>query len=69
LTPLLGLIIKTSSKGPVFFIQKREGHRGKLFECIKFRTMILNEESDITMADDNDKRLTNFGKISKAFYS
>jgi putative colanic acid biosynthesis UDP-glucose lipid carrier transferase len=63
LTPLLGLIIKIASKGPVFFIQKREGHRGKIFECIKFRTMILNEESDITMADDNDKRLTKFGKF------
>ena len=63
LIPLLGLIIKLSSKGPIFFIQKREGHRGKLFECIKFRTMIVNEESDITMADDNDKRLTKFGKF------
>ena len=63
LTPLLGLIIKLSSKGPVFFIQKREGLRGKIFECIKFRTMILNKESDITMADNNDKRLTKFGKF------
>lgn len=63
LTPLLGLIIKISSKGPVFFVQKREGHRGIFFECIKFRTMVLNEESDITMADDNDKRLTKFGKF------
>ena len=63
LTPLLGLIIKISSKGPVFFVQKREGYRGKPFKCIKFRTMILNEESDTTMADDNDKRLTKFGKF------
>ena len=63
LTPLFGLIIKISSKGPVFFVQKREGYRGKPFECIKFRTMILNKESDITMADDNDKRLTKFGKF------
>jgi putative colanic acid biosynthesis UDP-glucose lipid carrier transferase len=63
LIPLLGLIIKSGSKGPIFFIQKREGYRGKLFECIKFRTMIVNEESDTTMADDNDKRLTKFGKF------
>jgi len=63
LTPLLGLIIKLSSKGPVFFIQKREGYRGMFFECIKFRTMIINEESDVTMADDDDKRLTKFGKF------
>jgi putative colanic acid biosynthesis UDP-glucose lipid carrier transferase len=63
LTPILGLIIKISSKGPVFFIQKREGHRGELFECIKFRTMIVNKESDIVMANDNDNRLTKFGKF------
>jgi putative colanic acid biosynthesis UDP-glucose lipid carrier transferase len=63
LTPLIGLFIKISSKGPVFFIQKREGFRGKTFDCIKFRSMIVNKESDITMADDNDMRLTKFGKF------
>ena len=52
-----------SSKGPVFFIQKREGYRGKIFECIKFRTMVPNSISDIKMADDNDERLTKFGKF------
>jgi len=35
LIPIIGIIIKLSSKGPVFFIQKREGYRGKIFECIK----------------------------------
>jgi len=63
LTPIIGIIIKLSSKGPVFFIQKREGYRGKLFECLKFRTMVPNTISDIKMADDNDDRLTNFGKF------
>jgi putative colanic acid biosynthesis UDP-glucose lipid carrier transferase len=63
LTPLLGLIIKLSSKGPVFFIQKREGHRGKIFECLKFRTMVLNDEADSKWADDNDLRLTKFGRF------
>ena len=63
LTPLLGLIIKISSKGPVFFVQKREGQRGKPFECIKFRTMVLNKESDTKWADDNDPRLTTFGRF------
>ena len=63
LTPLLGLIIKMSSKGPVFFVQKREGYRGKIFECLKFRTMFPNSMSDIKMADDNDERLTKFGKF------
>lgn len=63
LIPIIGIIIKLSSKGPVFFIQKREGYRGKIFECIKFRTMIPNSISDIKMADDNDERLTKFGKF------
>ena len=63
LTPIIGIIIKLSSKGPVFFIQKREGYRGKIFECVKFRTMVLNPMSDTKMADDNDLRLTKFGKF------
>ena len=63
LTPIIGIIIKLSSKGPVFFIQKREGRKGKIFECIKFRTMVSNPMTDIKMADDNDDRLTKFGKF------
>ena len=63
LIPIIGTIIKLSSKGSVFFIQKREGYRGKIFECIKFRTMVPNSMSDTKMADDNDDRLTKFGKF------
>jgi len=63
LIPIIGIIIKASSKGPVFFIQKREGYRGKIFECIKFRSMVPNSMADIKMADDNDDRLTKFGKF------
>ena len=63
LIPLLGLFIKLTSKGPTFFIQKREGYRGITFDCIKFRTMIVNSTSDTVMAKDNDKRLTKFGKF------
>ena len=61
--PLFGIIIKLTSKGPVLFIQKREGYRGKVFNCLKFRTMVLNSESDTKWADDNDSRLTVFGKF------
>lgn len=61
--PLFGLIIKSGSKGPVFFIQKREGYKGDFFACIKFRTMVVNTNSDTKWADDNDKRLTKFGKF------
>ena len=61
--PIFGLIIKLTSKGPVLFIQKRQGYRNKTFRCIKFRTMVPNTMSDIKMADDNDDRLTKFGKF------
>jgi len=61
--PLFGIIIKLTSKGPVLFIQKREGFKGKVFNCLKFRTMVLNSESDTKWADDNDSRLTVFGKF------
>lgn len=61
--PFFGIIIKISSKGPVFFIQKREGLKGSVFNCFKFRSMVVNSESDIKWADDNDKRLTKFGKF------
>ena len=61
--PLFGIIIKLTSKGPVLFKQKREGFKGKVFNCLKFRTMVLNSESDTKWADDNDSRLTVFGKF------
>ena len=61
--PLFGIIIKLSSKGPALFIQKREGFKGKVFNCLKFRTMVVNRFSDTKMADDDDKRLTKFGRF------
>ena len=61
--PLFGIIIKLTSKGPVLFVQKREGYKGKVFNCLKFRSMVINDISDSVMADDNDTRLTKFGKF------
>jgi len=61
--PIFGILIKISSKGPVFFIQKREGFRGTYFKCIKFRTMVVNLQADSKWADDNDERLTKIGKF------
>ena len=60
---IFGIIIKIQSKGPVFFIQKRHGVGGKIFNCIKFRTMVLNSQEDTKFADNNDERLTNFGRF------
>jgi lipopolysaccharide/colanic/teichoic acid biosynthesis glycosyltransferase len=36
--------IKASSKGPVFFVQQRIGYNGRVFKCLKFRTMVANAE-------------------------
>jgi len=60
---IFGIIIKIQSKGPVFFIQKRHGMGGKVFMCFKFRTMIQNTEEDTKYADNNDVRLTKFGRF------
>jgi exopolysaccharide production protein ExoY len=35
----IGVFIKLASPGPVFYVQKRIGYRGRRFNCIKFRTM------------------------------
>lgn len=42
--PLIALVIKLTSPGPVFFKDKRQGLHGKAFECIKFRTMLVGAD-------------------------
>ncbi len=63
LTPLLALIIKLESKGPVFFKQKRNGLDYKEFNCYKFRSMTLNEIADLEQVTKNDPRITKVGKF------
>ncbi len=63
ITPIIGLIIKIESRGPVFFKQTRNGIKFREFTCYKFRSMIENNDADIQQATKNDKRVTNIGKI------
>ena len=63
LFPILALMIKISSKGPVFFIQDRTGINNKTFKCYKFRTMAVNKESDTKQATKNDARITPLGSF------
>ena len=63
LTPILAILIKLSSKGPVFFIQKRTGQNNKSFNMIKFRTMTVNFEADEKQAVENDARVTAIGRF------
>jgi len=68
LFPIIALLIKIESKGPVFFIQKRTGLNGKSFYCYKFRTMIVNKEADRLQVQPGDKRITRFGHFLRNYY-
>ena len=75
----IALLVKLSSRGPIFFLQKRVGKNKKTFNCIKFRTMhpeaedilenlILNDEAlrkefEETHKLKNDPWITNIGKF------
>jgi putative colanic acid biosynthesis UDP-glucose lipid carrier transferase len=63
LLPILMLLIKLDSRGPVLFKQKRVGFLGKVFWCYKLRTMYINREADIRQASENDPRITRIGKF------
>jgi putative colanic acid biosysnthesis UDP-glucose lipid carrier transferase len=61
--PLMAIIIKLTSKGPVFFIQKRSGIKNKSFSVIKFRTMYVNSDAHYKQATRHDQRITPIGKL------
>lgn len=67
LLPLIALMIKLDSKGPVFFLQKRTGKGGKGFTCYKLRTMVLNREADLWPAVENDRRITRVGAVLRKY--
>lgn len=62
---IVGLAIKTSSSGPVFFKQKRSGEDGREFWCYKFRSMRVNAQSDILQAGEHDPRKTRIGNLMR----
>ena len=66
--PLLAIIIKLSSKGPIFFKQERWGLNNKRITCYKFRSMYkessdLDEDGNFQQAQKDDPRITLIGKI------
>jgi putative colanic acid biosysnthesis UDP-glucose lipid carrier transferase len=65
LIPIMALFIKSDSRGPVFFFQKRNKRNARIFTCIKFRSMIVNAEADVLPASKNDKRITTVGKFMR----
>ncbi len=65
LFPILALIIKLESKGPVFFVQLRSGRDNNPFKCFKFRSMRVNADSETKQATRNDSRITNIGAFMR----
>ncbi|WP_225035905.1 exopolysaccharide biosynthesis polyprenyl glycosylphosphotransferase [Winogradskyella sp. SM1960] len=63
LTPIIGLLIKLESKGPVFFKQSRNGFNYKEFDCYKFRSMMPNKDAHLYQATRGDQRVTKVGKF------
>ena len=66
LLPFVFLLIKMTSKGPIFFIQTRVGHNEKLFKCFKFRTMSVNTPEAATHMIDRGS-LTSVGGFLRRY--
>jgi len=60
--PVIALAIRFDSDGPIFFKQLRPGKKNKLFDCYKFRTMYVNDDTE-KQATKNDSRVTRVGSF------
>ena len=72
---VVGVLVKLTSRGPVFFAHRRLGYNGKEFDCLKFRTMIADAEErlkrDVNLRQqfeekfklEDDPRITPLGKF------
>lgn len=65
LLPILALIIKLDSPGPVFFTQKRSGKNNKEFSCLKLRSLKAHNNADgaVAQVTKNDDRTTRVGRF------
>ncbi|WP_282042242.1 exopolysaccharide biosynthesis polyprenyl glycosylphosphotransferase [Winogradskyella flava] len=63
LTPIVAILIKLESKGPVFFKQSRNGFNYKEFDCYKFRSMMPNKDAHLYQVTRGDARITKIGKF------
>jgi lipopolysaccharide/colanic/teichoic acid biosynthesis glycosyltransferase len=67
--PVIALAVRLEDGGPVFYRQRRWGQGGKLFEVLKFRTMIpdSDEKHGVVAARDEDERVTRVGRVLRSF--
>lgn len=68
LFPIIAVLIKLTSKGPIFFKQHRWGLYNEKIDCLKFRTMYvgspqLNDDGEYLHTSKNDERVTTIGKL------
>lgn len=63
--PIIAIIIKMQSPGPLFFKQARTGLNGKTFQCLKFRSMHVNKDADMVQATEHDPRKFAFGNFMR----
>ena len=63
LTPIIAILIKLESRGPIFFKQSRNGFNYKEFDCYKFRSMTPNRDAHTYQATRGDQRITKIGKF------
>jgi putative colanic acid biosysnthesis UDP-glucose lipid carrier transferase len=68
LTPILAILIWLDSPGPIFFSQRRNKRNGEVFNCLKFRSMVVNNQADILPATENDPRITKLGRFLRRYY-
>ena len=64
---IVSLLVKISSVGPVFFVQKRIGKNGKIFQMIKFRSMFVIQNSNSAISVKGDVRITKIGAFLRKF--
>lgn len=63
LFPVIAILVKSSSKGPILFKQQRYGYNDEVFNVLKFRTMYVNDLSSTKTTEKNDERITPLGKF------
>jgi exopolysaccharide biosynthesis polyprenyl glycosylphosphotransferase len=59
----IALAVRLSSPGPVLFRQRRAGRRGREFDLLKFRSMRVNDDADVTWSVGQDPRVTRVGAL------
>lgn len=64
---IVGLAIRLTSPGPIFFVQQRVGRFGRPYGLIKLRTMELTDDAPSEWAADNQHRVTRIGKWLRRF--